>query len=214
VGILKVAVGILSFNRPHLLKQTLESIRESGYTYDELLVDGGSRDDTKELVLTEGGECHDLPTVGESMNYIIETCIERWQPDIVVFSADDYRYEEDWLKRLVNFWNEAPDNIKLISLNWEPLYLWNAVKEQIYVGGEHVLIRNSIPGSSWSFRAEDWPLIGPVPKSTGGEDFHVNGKMHEKGYRLAALNLTDHIGEKESAWGNESWKNAEPLELT
>jgi hypothetical protein len=54
-------------------------------------------------------------------------------------------------------------------------------------------------------------MIGPIADKTGGEDHEVNQKLRANGFRLAALDLTDHIGERESAWGNQSWTVAKPL---
>jgi hypothetical protein len=88
------------------------------------------------------------------------------------------------------------------------------VLEKLNVGGQQVLIRKTLPGSSWSFRAGDWHMIGPIEATTGGEDMKVARKLHEHGRRLAALDLTIHTGEMESAWGNQSWRQAEPLEIS
>ena len=132
--------------------------------------------------------------------------------DIIVCTADDYDFVPGWLARLAAYWQVAPPEVAIASLNWEPMYPWNTITERQNVGGERVLIRATVPGSSWSFRRDDWPAIGPVADQTGGEDLAVCHKMHEHGRLLAALNLTAHTGERESAWGNQSWQWAKPLE--
>lgn len=212
--IMTVAVGVLTFNRFHLLRRTLESLARAGYPYDLELVDGGSRDPDQLAYVRArtGGACLSIPTVGESMNVVIGRCLE-YNPDVVVFSADDYEYRPGWLRRLMAFWAAAPADIILASLNWEPSYAWNTVSEVLDVAGENVLIRDSVPGSSWSFRAADWPQIGPVDHRTGGEDLDICARLRSAGWRLAALDLSDHIGERESAWGNQSFTVAKPLEL-
>lgn len=211
--IMTVAVGVLTFNRFHLLRRTLESIEGAGYPFDLELVDGGSADPAQRaFVLGCDGVCLNIPTVGESMNVVIGRCLEH-DPDVIVFSADDYAYRPGWLRRLMAFWMAAPADIALATLNWEPSYAWNQVSEVLDVGGETALIRASAPGSSWSFRAADWSLIGPVGHRTGGEDLDICGWLLAHDYRLAALDLSEHIGERESAWGNQSWTVAQPLEL-
>ena len=72
----------------------------------------------------------------------------------------------------------------------------------------------SLPGSSWSFPARHWrQIVGPLEDRTGGEDLAVCQGLLATGYRLAALDLTEHIGERESAWGNRSWERAQPLRV-
>lgn len=211
--IMTVAVGLLTFNRFHLLRHTLESIEGAGYPFDLELVDGGSANPAQRAFVGGcGGVCLSIPTVGESMNVVIGRCLEHG-PDVVVFSADDYAYRPGWLRRLMAFWRAAPADIVLASLNWEPSYAWNQVSEVLDVADETALIRASAPGSSWSFRADDWRMIGPIASKTGGEDLEVCARLRANGFRLAALDLSEHIGERESAWGNQSWTVAQPLQL-
>lgn len=211
--IMTVAVGVLTFNRFQLLRRTLESIEYAGYPFDLELVDGGSADPAQRAFVSGcGGVCLSIPTVGESMNVVIGRCLEH-SPDVVVFSADDYEYRPGWLRRLMAFWSAAPADVALASLNWEPSYAWNTVEVDQIIGGERALIRATVPGSSWSFRADDWRMIGPIANKTGGEDLEVCARLRANGFRLAALDLTDHTGERESAWGNQSWTVAKPLEV-
>jgi hypothetical protein len=56
-------------------------------------------------------------------------------------------------------------------------------------------------------------IVGPLADQTGGEDLAVCRDLQARGYKLAALDLTDHIGERESAWGNRSWERAQPLRV-
>lgn len=211
---LSVAVGVLTFNRFHLLQRTLASLRaNAGFPFDLVLVDGGSASPAqREYVQAQGGECLAIPTVGESMNVVVDRCLG-FEPDLVIFSADDYEYKPRWLARLVAFWQAAPADVALCSLNWEPAYSWNQVLDVVQVAGERALLRATVPGSSWSFWAADWPRIGPLPHVTGGEDLAVCRLLQTAGRRLAALDLSDHIGARESAWGNRSWTVAKPLIL-
>jgi len=205
------AVGVLTYNRFHLLQRTIDSLGTAGYPFDLALVDGGSADPAQRAyVESYGGVCLSIPTVGQSMNTVIGRCLH-FDPDVVVFSADDYAYRPGWLRRLMAFWMDAPADVVMACLHWEPSYLWNAVSEVAQIAGERVLMRESIPGSSWSFRAADWPQIGPVAHKTGGEDLEICAQLRADGWRLAALDLAEHIGERESAWGNQSWTIAQPL---
>lgn len=212
---MKIAVGVLTYNRFHFLVQTLASMDAApGYPFARVLVDGCSSDEVQRaFVMGQGGYVFgEVGTVGRGMNKAIELALATG-PDIVVFTADDYDFKPDWCRRLVTFWQEAPADIAIATLNWEPMYPWNIVHEQMVIGGEHVLIRGTAPGSSWSFRASDWPIIGPIEDKTGGEDLTVCTRMKAMGRKLAALDLTLHTGERESVWGNQSWQRAQPLKF-
>lgn len=208
-----IVLGVLTYNRFGLLKQTMSSLVGTIPATDIVLIDGGSTDPAQlAYVRSWNGECLQIPTVGESMEIVIEHCLRR-KADIVVFSADDYQYRSDWQQRLMWFWHRAPADVALASLNWEPDYPWNGVEAIERLGDETVLYRKTLPGSSWSFRAVDWPQIGPIAHKTGGEDFDICQRLRANGKRLAALNLTEHIGERNSAWGNQSWTIAKPLSI-
>lgn len=212
--VMTAAVGVLTFNRFHLLRRTVDSLTAASYPFDQVVVDGGSHDPAQlaYVCAQKGGECLNIPTVGQSMNIVIGRCLA-FDPDVVVFGADDYEYKPGWLRRLMAFWAQAPGDVVMACLNWEPVYAWNTVRQVTQIAGETVIMRDSIPGSSWSFRAADWPQIGPVAARTGGEDLEICARLRSDGWRLAALDLSTHIGERESAWGNQSYTVAKPLEL-
>ena len=114
--------------------------------------------------------------------------------------------------KLAAFWQDAPEEVKLCSLILEPVYPWNTIRGTLDAGGLRALLRDSVGGCSWSFRASDWPTIGPLPQVMPGEDLQICQKLVSQGYYLAALDLGEHVGEKVSAWLNESWKYAQPLD--
>lgn len=212
-----ICVAVLTFNRFHLLRQTLASMdAEPGYSFRRVLVDGGSSDDQQRAWVAHQPDSfvfENKVSVGHSMNTAIDLAAGTGA-DILVFSADDYLYRPGWAARLLAFWQAAPSWVGLASLNWEPSYPWNTVLEDLVIGGERTLLRATAPGSSWSFPARHWrQIIGPLEDRTGGEDLAVCQDLQARGYKLAALDLTEHIGERESAWGNRSWERAEPLVL-
>jgi glycosyltransferase involved in cell wall biosynthesis len=214
---LTICVAVLTFNRFHLLRETLASMdAEPGYPFRRVLVDGGSSDDQQRAWVAHQPDSfvfENKVTVGHSMNTAIDLAVGTGA-DLIVFSADDYKYRPRWAQRLLSFWQVAPSWVGLASLNWEPSYTWNTVLGDLVIGGERTLVRATVPGSSWSFPARHWrQIIGPLEDRTGGEDLTVCRALQARGYKLAAMDLTEHIGEKESAWGNRSWERAEPLKL-
>lgn len=209
---LTVSVAVLTYNRLAYLRRTLESLDGTPGPWTLDIVDNGSGDGTAEYVRERGGYCNadGNHTVGHGMNLAIGLALAR-KPDIVLFSADDYEYRPGWLERLVAFWRAAPPDIAIASLNLEPAYSWNAVTGLVEYGGVRGITRTSLGGSQWSLRSADWSRIGPIREATGGEDLEICRRLIGQGYRLAALDLSVHAGERESAWGNQSWTYARPL---
>jgi len=207
---LRLAVALLTRNRKALFKRTLKSL---GTGFDLCIVDNGSTDGTGEIVTRLGGYVNHSGnyTAGRGMNLAIGMALE-YKPDIIMFTADDYEYVNGWRARLLAFWRDVPEEVVLVSCNLEPVYSWNTVLRTLKAGGETALIRESVPGSSWSFRARDWPLIGPVAEKTGGEDLEICRKLRERRRLLCALDLSEHIGETQSSWGNQSYLYARPLD--
>lgn len=219
----RLAVALLTFNRFHLCKETyysmLPSLPEGATT---IVLDGGSTLPEQRLwVLNRphGFVLDKVGTVGAAQTSAIDLAVDHFKldhngepPDIVVFTADDYLYRPGWAADLAAFWAAADPSIAIASLNWEPSYPWNHIIGTARVGGQPTLFRATVPGSSWSFRASSWrTLFGPLEDKTGGEDLTVCQALLANGYKLAALDLTRHIGEQESAWGNMSWQRALPL---
>lgn len=211
---MKIAVSVMTYNRLELFKLTLRSLLAAPDVFALSVVDGGSQDMAqRDLVsLFRHYQAPSRIEIGASMNRATELALAT-VPDVVVISADDYDYRLGWLQALADFWAAAPRHVVMASLNWEPSYPWNAVEQDLLIGGQRALLRASIPGSSWSFRADDWVRIGPVAEKTGGEDLEICERLRRAGYALAALDLSYHVGEKHSAWGNQSWTIAQPLVL-
>ena len=211
---MKIAVALLTYNRKMLFLQTLNSLYSAGHPYSLCIYDNGSSDGTGQIVeeiggMVNKGESH---TTGYGMNRVIEMAMSH-DPDLILFTADDFRYCKDWLARLVSFWQAAPADIVMTSCYLEPSWPWNTITELSDAGGERYAIRDSIPGSNWSFMARDLEKIYPIREATGGEDLEICKRLTSNGLKLAALNLVEHVGEKESVWGNESWRYSQPLDV-
>jgi len=216
---MKVAVAVLTYNRCDYLERTLNSLCGNPGAFDLFVFDNGSTDDTRralapwnELGAFTGMQFNDtqIHTAGFGMNRAIEMALTV-EPDVILFSADDYRYKPHWFSHFVDFWQNAPEDVALASLNIEPAYPWNEITAKVEYGWQRAIIRATVGGSNWSFRASDVDLIYPIREITGGEDLEVCRRLTGNGHKIAALNLTDHIGEHESVWGNRSWEYAQPL---
>ena len=214
---MKIGVGVLTWNhrktgREQMFYDTLLSLTNGGQAVDVVVVTNGSTDGTQDTVRRLGGIVDDTHSqIWYGMQKAIETVIERGA-DIVLFTADDITYAPGWADKLAAFWQDAPEEVKLCSLILEPVYPWNTIRGTVEAGGLRALLRDSVGGCSWSFRAADWPTIGPLPQVMPSEDLLTCQKLVAQGYYLAALDLGEHVGEAHSAWGNQSHLYAQPLD--
>lgn len=215
---MKVVIGlwawnVYKFHRLPLLERTLASIERAEHPYELIPLTNGSTDATDKYIRQLGGIVDNGNSqIWYAMQRLVEAALER-NPDLIVLSADDIEYVDGWLARLVSFVEAAPDDVKLTSQFIEAFdYPWAAVQEAVEYGGERALIRNSVPGASWAFRASDANLILPIPEKMPGEDLEVSARLRSQGYRLAQLDLGEHIGERQSCWQNMSWKHHPPLD--
>ena len=217
---LSVGLGILTFNifetgRETDFQATWQSTEREwcGHNRKRVLLTNGSTDGTQDLVRDLGGIVDDTNDhIYYGNNRLVE---ELSDCDIVVLSADDLLYHPNWLHRLVRFMEAAPERIALCSAYVEPLWEWNPVTRVAIYGGERALVRQSVCGSSWAFRSKDWgKVLGPLPDLQGaaGEDLEVCQQLRSEGREMAALDLSEHVGQERSAWGNESHLTARPLD--
>lgn len=211
---MKIGVGLLTFDhirtgRSQDFHRTLDSI--SRERPDQLVVlTNGSTDGTERVVEEMGGIVDDTDSrIFYGNTRLIE---ELRDNDLIILSADDLEYKEGWLERVASFMEVAPPHLALASAYLEPIWAWNTPRRTVTYGGQKALIRDSVCGSSWIFRSEDWDWIGPFPEQMPGEDLIVCQKLAHLGKKMAALDLSEHIGEERSAWGNQSHLTAEPFD--
>jgi len=209
---MRTAVCILTYNRKDLFLRCLSSLANSGAAHDLILVDAGSTDGTAEIVAGMGGILESQPnTVGNCMNIAIQAGLDTGA-ELIIFSADDYEYRPEWLVNLHDFWQHAPADVAMATCHLEPAWAWNGVTEAGNAGRQRYAIRETVPGSNWTFRRETSGLILPIDNATGGEDLAVCNRLKAAGLKLAALDLAIHTGEQCSIWGNESWRYARPFD--
>ncbi len=117
----------------------------------------------------------------------------------------------------MEFWQCAPPFIGIVGTHWEPLYRWNAVYGTVEAGPKGIkhraLLRWTLGGAFWTFRATTVGWVYPKACTTGrGEDKHVSLRLlKEHGLATCALDLADHIGEREPVWQHDDWKRAVPI---
>jgi hypothetical protein len=199
----KVAIGVLSCNRFSLWRRTVKSLDLSEGAFELLLYDCSTDDRMQAYIANRGGRLagNRKTTIGHGFRVLAEMALAK-KPDIIVLSGDDYEYQPDWLSKRVTFWQAAPADVGICTLNIEPEYHWSKTIATHIIGGEVVQQRRTVPGANWSFRASLWSEIEPmIPDNSHKYDHAVCAYLRDSGRWLAALDLAVHIGE-----GLRSWK--------
>lgn len=200
---IKVVIAVLTHNRRELFKQTISSLKQTKLPYERVILDNGSTDGTEKLVATlPNSRCNrdgDY-SIGHGFRLAVEMALER-DPDLIVFTADDYIYCPGWLDHLVAFWQFAPPKTALCSCVVEPIYHWNTIERAERINGKWALRRRTLPGANWSFPVDLWPEIEPmVPSRSHKYDHRVCHALRNAGWGLYALPLAEHAGAGRSAW--------------
>lgn len=208
-----IAVGVLTHNmlstgREDLFKRTVRSLLVGG-PETVMIVDNGSTDGSDEYVVSLGGTAikDRVSTCGHGMNVTIGACAASGA-ELVVFSNDDILWQDDALEQVARFWSAAPEDVKIASGLLEDEYPWNTTRAMIEAGGVRGLVRDTAPGGTWTLRARDWAIIGPVSEAPGYDDVPACNRLRSMGYRVCQLDLAEHLGQERSTWGNgsEHWR--------
>lgn len=218
---MKVAIGMLTFDvfrtgRLEMMHRTWKSIQSPTSQYGspylrDVFTNGNTDPQVDELVRSMGGVIDNADSrVFHGMRLVMDAGV-RVGADIIVFTADDIEYRPGWLARLVRVWEAAPPEVAIISPLLEPMYSWNQITDAVDIAGERALVRDSVGGCAWSFRASDREFLDP-PAMMPGEDLAVCKRVLAAGRQMLQLDLADHIGEQHSAWGNESYLFAQPVD--
>ena len=215
---MKIAVGILTHNvmstlRQGLLESTLSSVENAFPSADRVLMDNNSTDGSTEHVMSLGGfgfrQDNGKPGTGRlgMMPHLL-----KFDPDIIVFSDDDMLWKSGTENKLLDLWSQAPPDLAIVSGLLEPVWHWNTPRETLTLAHTNVLVRDSCPGAAWTFRAPDWGIIKKHMVKDFGYDHKACVALGKEGYRVAQIDLADHIGWGYSTHGNEADKTGRPLD--
>lgn len=196
---MRVAMAVLAYNRPELLKRTLASIQKAEHDYRLVLFDNASTNETADIVAERGGFRNHGKNHNIGFGFRMATHMAlSWQPDLIVFSGDDYEYRNGWLRDLVQFWTHAPDDISIVGMCIDQSYPSNKIIGKVSYGGINGVQRAVTPGASWSFRASDaLDILRTVPPDAHKYDRRV---CLETKKRIIEIPLSTHIGLGHRIW--------------
>jgi len=214
----RITVGVVTHNiflglRCDLFIRTVKSIDAAFPGCSKILLDNGSSDGTDEFILGSRDISRDwqiicykpadgVCTPGRGHNELIKHVLKQ-KPHVVVFSDDDMEWYPSAGSTLGKFWSAKPSDPVILCGLLEPEWHWNTPRETIERGGVKALVRDSCPGSGWTFLAESWSKIGPVFDGFG-YDHKTCIALGEKGLRVAQIDLSEHLGWELSTHNNNA----------
>jgi glycosyltransferase involved in cell wall biosynthesis len=164
----KATIAICTYNRVKLLQLCIESLSKINFPFDEfevLVVDNNSTDNTAEI-------CNAFPGLYPHLNfrYIVETQqgvgytrtrgAKEAKGEIVAYIDDDCLAEENWLKRIVQF--------------------YDMYSEAMSTGGK-IVSKYLVPVADW-FGKYFWGLVGNY--DLGTKIFQMKGMRYPSGANM------------------------------
>lgn len=150
-----------------------------------------------------------LADVFEDFSYL-----ELYRNDIIVLSDDDMVWSNSSWAQLIAFWNNnPPEDLMILGGYLEPLWDWNIPRGRVDVGGQRAIWRDSAPGCAWTSTVERWRKMLDIGIPTGfGSDYAFCSKLRDLDWRVAQMDLAEHIGWEHSTHGNRSIVDAIPFD--
>ena len=186
---MRVAVGLVTCERPKLLRRTLASLGRPDY-----------------LSVVDNRPRGTLPSKGfaEAARRALET-----GADIIVLSPDDMEYRAGWLDGLRAFWEFAPPAVALLGHCLLPVFGHSIPYGGMEINGVKALLR-PVTIAAWSFRRADYELTRiQVAKNLWEKT--VCWRVTAEGRLIAEADLAVHLGHTDSTMGHErEWAAAAP----
>jgi hypothetical protein len=220
----------VSTMRLDLLERTVRSIEKAFPTAVLCLLSNGSTDGSEEAINELCGERWQVAFKHPSGGYDGYGHEEHtWSPgagrsrllafmrfwsrhgrnEVFVWSDDDMYWRGGAQETLERFWHDPEVFPKLISLAvvsglLEPRWHWNTPRSTLEHNGIKALVRDSVPGAAFTFVNNR--LVPPQirDEETFGYDHKICKRLHNEGFRAAALDLAEHIGWGRSTHGNRA----------
>ncbi len=200
---------VISYNRPHLLKTTAESMRHHEPELAVLVVDNGSDRDTLKQLL-------ELREQGLVDKLLVNThdAVPQWQKSFALCQAfklltlegvasltvadDDMLVEKSWLRdaHALCHWRD----VRLVCLHHDPLQAISHATERVeLLAGEEVYIKSSFNGAFFYvqpavLRELGYPPVGEGLSMAGAEDWFYSRQLAARNWKVATIQRAVHLG--------------------
>lgn len=172
---------------------------------EEVLVDGTLTRDPHRFFVDLTGRLEGY-TPGHGAQAILRWALQQsWRPsDVLVTSDDDMLWHPGAEERLRAIWRdgETPRNLVLVGGLLEPVWDHNTPRGSIALGGENVLLRDSVPGASWSLPMFHAAWLLDHVQGRFGFDSAACQAIQKMGGIMAAVDLCEHAGEDATTHDN------------
>lgn len=135
--------------------------------------------------------------------------IDLYDPEALLFTADDYEYKPTWYENLSKVLGASASGLSHISMEKEPRFPWANILKCQKVDGVQYFQRETVPSANMAMTISSWYRLKCVYKSckdfkTG--DHRINGWCTEKGLEIGCIDEAEHIGALQSSVGNPSFQ--------
>ncbi len=164
----KATVAICTFNRAKLLELCIASIAKLDFPFNEfevVIVDNNSTDNTAELCKRIGSlypqlNCRYVLETQQGVGFTRTRCATEAQGQVIAYIDDDCLADENWLKRIVAFYDATP---------------------QAMSSGGRIVPKFLVPVADW-FGKYFWGLIGNYDQ--GPKIFRMQGVRYPSGANM------------------------------
>ena len=187
----RISVVVCTFNGARTIRECLESLRRQDYpSYDVHVIDDGSTDETSQIV-REFPEVHYFHQPNDGLSAARNVGVQRATGEIVAYTDDDCVVEQDWLRHLVQCFEDLQvdaaggPNITPQSDSW-------AAKCVALCPGNpsHVMLDDRcaehVPGCNMAFRRQALLDMGGFDPQfrQAGDDVDVFWRMIDAGKKI------------------------------
>lgn len=215
-------ITMLIHNRPIHTKQSLESLIKNTKEYNLFALYHKCNKETlatRKLIpeIDWDKVCEDLENTlgtGELRNTAINVYMElKTAHKYLYLSDNDVYFQKDWLETLIECYEFAHENYKVIALGayvhpynrpYKLIPFYSNVKKQTLQIG----LLNALSTQSWLWKWEDWNKYGPFVNTPPGkvrqsEDVDMSNRIQNDGFKVACVypsliyntSITDSFGE-------------------
>jgi glucosyl-dolichyl phosphate glucuronosyltransferase len=198
----RISVAVCTFNRAEVLRRCLKSLLAQSYKgpYEVVLVNNGCVDHTEAVVKEEFERADDRVSLeyvayatNQGLGAARNTALARASGDIIVYTDDDTVADRDWVKHIVECFDEHPEIVAAGGpvLNGHVDSAIAEIGQQIVTAGLHRYMNDDgytrfLVGNNQAYRTEAARKAGGFEQELliGGEEAELQSRLMETGGRM------------------------------